>query len=88
MAREPEIAIRSCATIRRQADFLCMFGILFPLCLATMLAAAKPAYDPLAVGKGDAHLKGDEAALKWLKGAGARKALASEDKWEMNGRAK
>lgn len=30
-----------------------MFRILFPLCLATMFATAKPAYDPLAVGKGE-----------------------------------
>ena len=49
MARNPEIANRSCATIRGPAGFLCMLKILFPLCLATMLAAAKPAYDPLAV---------------------------------------
>ena len=35
----------------------------------------------------DAHLRGDKAAEEWLNGEGARKALAAEDKWEMNGRA-
>lgn len=36
----------------------------------------------------DAKLRDDKAAQEWLNGEGARKALASEDKWEMNGRAK
>lgn len=36
----------------------------------------------------DAQLKSDKEAKEWLNGDGARKALASEDKWEMNERAK
>jgi hypothetical protein len=36
----------------------------------------------------DAQLKGDKAAKDWLNGDDARKVLAAEDKWEINGRAK
>lgn len=34
----------------------------------------------------DAHLKGDEDALEWLKGAGAKSVLAERDVWETNGK--
>jgi len=34
----------------------------------------------------DAHLKGDKAAMKWLKGAGAKSVLAESDVWETNGK--
>lgn len=32
----------------------------------------------------DAHLKGDKAAMEWLKGDGAKSALAEGDLWESN----
>lgn len=32
----------------------------------------------------DAHLKGDKAAMEWLKGNGAKAALAKGDAWETN----
>lgn len=32
----------------------------------------------------DAHLKGDKAAKKWLKGAGAKSVLQKQDNWESN----
>lgn len=34
----------------------------------------------------DAHLKGDEAAKKWLEGEGGKSALTEEDIWETNGK--
>lgn len=34
----------------------------------------------------DAHLKGDEAAMIWLKGGGAKSVLVESDVWETNGR--
>lgn len=36
----------------------------------------------------DAHLGGDEAALTWLNGEGAKRALDPKDKWEINARAR
>lgn len=36
----------------------------------------------------DVELKGNKSAMEWLDGKGARSVLASEDKWEMNAKAK